>query len=96
MNVYSDEYIEKDVVTHYSDLNTIKRGNVSLTVDYTKIDKWFNTDTCTEEEKVLKNILEIISKTDTITQAIEVTGIPRRAFYNLYKEAKTKFIQECT
>ena len=62
----------------------------SLDVNYQRIQNWFDKD----EDKLLRNLVEIMSKCKNKTEAINILNIPRKTFYKLWYKAEKILIEE--
>lgn len=61
-----------------------------------KFENWISSKPENEFDKFQKNLIEIVSKTESKSEAIEMIAMDRSMFYRYYNPAKKRVIDECT
>lgn len=75
--------------------NIIESTFTSTITQYDQIESFFDTTGLSENETCLRNILEISSKTGSVTEASRLTGIKPHHYAKLLSKAKLKFEESC-
>lgn len=91
--VILDQHKKTNKITLVEDFKNDKASSVN---PFYKFENWLKQKPKDEFDTFQKNIIELVSKTESKTEAINMTTLSRAKFYEHLKIAKKRLIDECT